>query len=222
MPEYIMSVELITDALIGSGEGYGAIVDSDIVYDDLGIPYIPGKRMKGLLLDSAFEIIDNFNQAGLISYIAQARNTDDLFGKAGDNAPSPLSIFRFNIENYETTREWLKYFIGEEKYGKFISPEMILKTFTGIRRQTKIVDGIASDGSLRTIRVVNKGTIFYGKITLNSNNPDHEKLFSLACINLRRLGTKRNRGLGEVVCTLQNDVNLNTKTLHELEAVCTK
>ena len=43
-----ITIKLLSDALINSGEGFGAIIDSDVVFDDIGLPYIPAKRIKGL------------------------------------------------------------------------------------------------------------------------------------------------------------------------------
>jgi len=69
--------------------------------------------------------------------------------------------------------------------------------------QTRIDDeGIADDHSLRTIRVIRKGLTFEGEIKTQIPNADSEFLLELACANLRRIGTKRNRGLGEVKCSL--------------------
>ena len=51
MMNHKINVKLKSDALIGSGEGFGAIIDTDVVFDEVGIPYIPGRRIKGCLKD---------------------------------------------------------------------------------------------------------------------------------------------------------------------------
>ena len=45
-----LKVKLKSYTLCGSGEGRG-LIDSDIVFDRHGIPFIPGRRVKGLLVN---------------------------------------------------------------------------------------------------------------------------------------------------------------------------
>lgn len=52
------------------------MVDTDVVYDKYGIPYIPAKRIKGCIREAALELLE----FGLIS-----KDTyEKLFGKEGD------------------------------------------------------------------------------------------------------------------------------------------
>jgi CRISPR/Cas system CMR subunit Cmr4 (Cas7 group RAMP superfamily) len=60
MKTYTLKLTLLSPCLIGSGEGFGAVIDSDIVFDEFGIPYIPAKRIKGCLRDSAIEVCEMF------------------------------------------------------------------------------------------------------------------------------------------------------------------
>ena len=61
MLNYQIKIILKSDTLIGSGEGFGSIIDTDVVFDDLGIPYIPAKRVKGIMLESAEELNEMFH-----------------------------------------------------------------------------------------------------------------------------------------------------------------
>lgn len=65
MKTLIMEVELLIPCLVGSGTGYGPLIDTDIVFDENGIPFIPAKRIKGCLRDSAIEICKYFEKAGI-------------------------------------------------------------------------------------------------------------------------------------------------------------
>lgn len=47
MAVFTFNLELLSDTLIGSGEGWGATIDTDVVFDDFGLPYIPARRVKG-------------------------------------------------------------------------------------------------------------------------------------------------------------------------------
>ncbi len=216
MQKYRMNIKLIADALIGSGEGYGALIDSDIVFDDIGIPYIPARRIKGLLKDSAeesFEIITK-----LFPSFIRLKSIEKLFGARGHHESSPISIPNFQINEYEKNFEWLNYYCKNKNLGKFISKESVINSFTSLRRQTTIEDGVAKKNSLRTIRVINKSTIFTGDVEIHSDNAELKKLFVLSCLNLKHIGTKRKRGLGEVECTV--DGKLNDWIISELETLC--
>lgn len=209
MKNLTIKIKLLSDALIGSGEGFGAIIDADIVFDDLGIPYIPARRIKGCLRESAEEVSEMLKTSDIT-----IKSVSDVFGTG-----EKLSSFTFNnltIEGYEENRQWLGYFI--EEYKNIISRDAILDTFTMIRHQTAIdEDGVAREHSLRTIRVLKKGEVFSGDI--KAEDGDAIKLLSFACLNLRRLGTKRNRGFGEIECKLFDDKG-EVSYLSELEELC--
>ena len=50
-------MELKSDSCAGTGEGVGGIVDVEVNFDEHGIPYIPAKRIKGILREEAMELI---------------------------------------------------------------------------------------------------------------------------------------------------------------------
>ena len=72
---------------------------------------------------------------------------------------------------------------------------------------------------MRTIRVLKKGLTFSGEVLIEDDSVT--KTLALACLNLRHLGTKRNRGFGEVEVKLLDGANsLSDLALKELEEVC--
>jgi CRISPR-associated protein Csx10 len=216
MQKYKVSIRLISDALIGSGEGYGALIDSDVVFDDAGIPYIPARRIKGMLRDSAeeaFEII----KIGFPSFL-KVDLIKELFGAPGLTESARISIANFYIYEYEKNYKWFNYYCSDKNIGKYISKDLIINSFTNLRKQTTIADGVAKKNSLRTIRVVNKGITFSGEIEISDNNSELKKLLVLSCLNLKYIGTKRKRGLGEVECSVEGV--LNDCIISELEALC--
>ncbi len=207
MKKIKMTIELLSDTLSGSGEGFGAVIDTDVQYDDCGIPYISTKRIKGSLRNSLNDLFD-------MPAVRNAMNIDDetkdkrlekYFGGKGAVQSSQFSISNFFIEDYEKVKPWFSYL--KTQYPSIFSNEIILSSFTNIRRQTKIDDeGIAEDHSLRTSRVVNKDLSFVADITIENDDPEFEKYLALACANLKRIGLKRNRGLGEICCSLDGDL----------------
>ncbi|MCF6157617.1 MAG: CRISPR-associated protein [wastewater metagenome] len=219
-------IELKSDTLIGSGEGYGDIIDSDIVFDDLGIPYIPAKRIKGCLRESAHEVCMMLESSALTSILDLKKYTNDntkyeivekIFGSPGQDEPAPVYFSNLTIDDYEKNRLFLKYLA--EEFPRVITKGGILSTFTVIRQQTAIDDesGVAKEHSLRTVRLIRKGEIFKGNVQVKGDN-NFVTLMALACTNLRGIGTKRKRGYGEVECNLLNKGNIIP--IKKLEDLC--
>lgn len=195
MENLTVHVTLKSDALIGSGEGFGAIIDSDIVFDPYGVPFIPAKRFKGCLRDSACDVEEMYQKADAASPV----QVDETFGGKGQVHSTDIFFTDLRIPDYEENSAWLDYLFSEFKL--VISTDAVTSAFTYRRQSTRInvETGIAEDHSLRTVRVIKKGYTFIGEIKINS---DRVETLTLACLNLRRVGTKRNRGLGEVEVSL--------------------
>jgi len=224
MKHYTLRITLLSDTLIGSGEGHGATVDSDVVFDELGIPYIPAKRVKGCLRDSLTGIFEMFTMAGINAafdmtiHNGEFQAVRDLFGSKGMQDPAPVYFSDLTIPGYKENRMWLDHIM--RRYPGTVSAEAVLNTFTDIRYQTSINEqGVAKDHSLRSSRVIRKNEVFEGDIGIESESIDGEMLIALASENLRSIGTKRTRGFGDVLCELYNGPEKIT-ALKELEAVC--
>ncbi len=221
---YKLIIELKSDTLIGSGEGYGAIVDSDVVFDSLGLPYIPVKRIKGMVRESAEEVEEMCRLSGLNLF--SPKQVEMLFGKPGNEKSAPVYFYDLYIVNYEDNYQWLEYFTSTAPFNNLFSRDTILNSVTNLRKQTSIEEegvqkGVAKAHSLRTARVLNQGLVFEGKIEITSSDQNDERLLSIACANFRNMGTKRNRGFGEIQCKLVREVDLSQKYVQELEAICT-
>ena len=79
--DFKLKLTLLSDACPGSGQAYGGLVDIDVNFDKFGLPYIPGKRIKGLFKERARDLKD----VGLLE-----NEVIDIFGeKTG----------QFNISN---------------------------------------------------------------------------------------------------------------------------
>jgi CRISPR-associated protein Csx10 len=207
MFDLMLELKLLSDTLIGSGEGWGANIDSDIIFDDIGLPYIPAKRVKGCLKESAIEIVEMFENSGI--KFASTADIEKLFGKPGQIQSSLLSFSNCYLSDYESNRKWLEWL--KKEYHGIISKEIILSTFTVTRQQTAIDnDGIAKDHSLRTKRVLKKGSNFFGKIESSNKMEDHLLCFlALSVSNLRYMGTNRNRGFGSLSCNLFDETKIS-------------
>ena len=51
-----LTIKLLSDLCTYSGDTYNSVVDTDVVYDENGIPYIPAKRIKGCIREAAEEM----------------------------------------------------------------------------------------------------------------------------------------------------------------------
>jgi CRISPR/Cas system CSM-associated protein Csm3 (group 7 of RAMP superfamily) len=217
MKTYTLKLELLSPTLVGSGVGFGATIDTDVIFDELGIPFIPAKRVKGCLLDAAKEVMDMFTLAGIENDDLQIKRT---FGETGKEHSAPVYFSNLYIEDYERNREWLSYFATSENYKPFVTPERVLNALTEVRQQTQIgSDGVAFEHSLRTIRVLRKGMVFYGDVHIDTDDEKLSETLLFACLNFRRFGTKRNRGFGEVHCSLLSEGEPLAAD-EKLEALC--
>ncbi len=217
MNNFKLEIKLEGPALIGSGVGFGAEIDTDIVFDEFGLPYIPAKRIKGCLREAINEITDMFSMAEIDAVKIDINKT---FGKAGEKDLAPVYFSNLYLPDYEKIRAWLNYLTNE--YSTFITHDRIIEHFTEIYQQTKIDKyGVADEHTLRTIRVLRKGLRFEGQVKVDSDEEIILNTLLLACQNFRQLGTKRNRGYGKITCVLYDSTNkLDAKPL--LEEICTE
>jgi len=200
---YEIRITLESDTLIGSGEGFGAVIDNDIVFDGLGLPFIPAKRIKGCLRQSAEEVNDML----VLSKLGEQFDLEAIFGKRGNEESAPVYFHSLYLEGYENFRSWVKYYLDQEEWKQFLSPEIILDYFTTLRQQTAIDEekGIAKEHALRTSRILRKGFSFIGEITFMREGERMIEALNLACRNFRYIGTRRNRGFGKVTCELKKN-----------------
>lgn len=212
MKELKIKIETLSPTHLGSGEGWGSTIDSDIIYDEFGLPYFPSRRLKGLLRESAVEVLEMFRSSMIDDY--KEFSLSDIFGAPGANQTAKVIFNDLYMEEYEKTVEWLKW--SFQNFYEFFTPQKVIDSLTEIRQQTAIDnDGTSKDGSLRTIRVLKRGITFTGSIFVD--DLESEKLLALACRNLKRVGSLRNRGLGKVSCTLwDNDIDLTERYVKEL------
>lgn len=195
-----VKIELLSPVQLASGKA-NIVIDSDAVHDEYGVPYFPAKRFKGLLYESAVEIMEMGELCGNEKIISKEA-IEDLFGK-NEDSKEEMFIHDFVLPRYDEMRKAWEYLNGQ--FPGIIDKDSVLKEYTSIRYQTKIDDktGIADEGSLRNMRVVNEGLAFEGTIELSGSIEDnHIQAVILALGNLKYAGSKRNRGFGQIKCTV--------------------
>ncbi len=197
-----IKIELMSDICAGSGYSYAGVIDSDVSYDEYGIPFIPARRLKGCLREAAELVCPDA--------------AEELFGWSGDNRTRGICLENAHIENYTFITEEIKKLKGAKQDASFyLTPQNILKIYTEIRAQTKICPdtGVAERNTLRYTRVVGQydplkskaHLCFYAPIEFEDT---YEEQLRRATKATRNMGMNRNRGLGSVRCSLIDVVNV--------------
>lgn len=214
MNNYLIKIVTQSPTLLGSGEGWGSVVDTDIVFDEVGLPFFPARRLKGLLRESALEVLEMFESSGIEWFTTNDLET--LFGKPGSVHGGLLICNTLHLPEYQQVHTWCQWAIAT--YPGLISQEAIINAQTETREHTAIdPHGIAKDNSLRRMRAVRPNTIFEGWVTLTRNDEKGLSLLALACLNLRHAGTGRHKGYGEISCVLYDgETDLCQKVIIDL------
>ncbi len=202
-----IKITLRSDMCVGSGESSGNSIDTDVCMNQAGIPYIPARRIKGCLRQSARELQEKMKYP-----VATDENVKALFGDAY-GTEGCLSVQDAVIDGAAEITEYLTPGRGldaDENAPMEVKakahPANVIDMFTSVRGQTKLENGVKVDNSLRFTRVVGqydpfaegKRLEFFAPVYLDSNREDLEKLLDACCKATRHIGMSRNRGLGNV------------------------
>ena len=197
-------ITLKSDMCAGSGEATGVTVDTDISMAPSGLPYIPARRIKGCLRQSA-ELLQKYDRS------IGADLLEALFGNS-TGVEGCLVLRDAKLKDSNAMERWLKSGVPAVLQQAAI-PLNVAKQFTYIRGQTRLQDGVADDGSLRYTRVLqhynaldhSQETVLEAPVSfrkteeLTENNIQTLADFLENCCRAtRHMGTMRNRGLGHV------------------------
>lgn len=209
-------MELLSDALPGSGEGLAGIIDLDITHDEHGLPYIPARRLKGLLLESARHLQD----AGII-----ANDISALFGYPGQGVGASLHVGNGCVDGEDQYRDLLDWAAEDSAAKTLLSPAAVLDYFTYLRSRTAIDEetGTARDDTLRTVRVLRRmppetetPLAFVFRVDCPAV---WERDLAVVCKVTRSFGVSRSRGLGSIRLTYDKVANNTTEGHQSNEAV---
>ena len=192
------TIKLLSDTLPGSGMSGSAVIDSDVTADNYGIPFIPAKRIKGLLRESLMEVFE------MIGGEIDKEKINELFGEIGNAESKSLFISDAKMKNSNNLHEWLDWVKSSDDWKGYFQSSVVKDVYSIIRRQTKLKDGLAEKHSLRTLRVLIKGLEFEGSISKEQFNHKEKEMVELAVSNMRYLGISRNRGFGKIEAKVKN------------------
>ncbi len=210
MQTYWICFALASDATFGCGEGLAGVVDQEIDHDELGLPRLDGRTLKGLLKEECTNILYALERSGAnVKPWYQA--ADDLFGRPGSSLTSAALLRIGPAQLPQALRDAVRMEV--EAGTPRLEPAQVLDSLTAVRRQTAVDEGSGApdEHTLRAMRVILRGTPFQARLELELV-PDVEDvpllpLLAACVLGLRRAGTGRNRGRGRLVATLHKDAD---------------
>ena len=204
-----VEIEVVSPLHLSSGQA-DVNVDAEVIHDRYGMPYFPAKRFKGLLFESALELVE---MAGLSDYGFLEREEVEKLFQHGRESAEQLILSDFYVEDYEAAQQDWAYL--QARYPEFMQPEDVLQGYTSIRFQTEIDPdtGTVREHSLHNMRVVEPPLKFFGEILVLQGTQRHREILALALQNLTNAGMKRNRGFGRIVCRMADQQMLVEQAL---------
>lgn len=210
-------LELLSYWHIGSGRGAAASADAVVAKDRAGLPYVPGKTLKGLARD-AMTLAEEVGvlPAGRANHwlgtaLAESVPTGDLDDKEqADAMEGALEEARFRTRQGQLwfgsaclPEPWLRW--AANARGDGVRP-VIDELFTHVASTAIDARGIAREHTLR-VREVAVPMTLRAEVLGPSPGADGDWVADLeaAVPLLRSLGSRRHRGLGRVAVTLERD-----------------
>lgn len=200
-----LQIELLSDATFSRGEGTAGIVDTKVERDELGMPFIGGKTVRGLLRDSWLSMSMHFPSLGDAAerVLGRSQAVDESCRLRIGDAVLPAEI-----------RAAVRRAAMREEHP--LMPGVILDGFTSIRYQTAEDRGTGAPDAttLRASRVVLRGFVFEASLSwLYDYQPTASdlRLLALCALATRHGGLLRNRGRGHIGVLLDGDVEATRK-----------
>lgn len=189
MKRWQLTITLLSPWHAGSGLGDGPGDDRLVVRDEHGLPYLPGRTLKGLLRDA-------MTAAEGLGHVKKARTAERLFGEASDGATDAdgggtlrLSDARLGGDA-DAVAAWDLWAAA--------NPDRVRHLDTRIQ-STAVEKGVGKRGTLRSTEWVWPATL---TAFLESEAESDLKDLDRALTLLRRLGLRRHRGFGNATFTL--------------------
>jgi CRISPR/Cas system CSM-associated protein Csm3 (group 7 of RAMP superfamily) len=185
MATIIYKIELLTNWHTGSGLYGGTDANLTVIKNRAGLPYIPGKTIKGLIREGAKTI------CALHPDLVTSDFIGDIFGWEDKK---PNASFFGNAE--------LSKYLSEN-----IKDEQKPFLYSTIASTAIDANGLAQDKSLRQIETT-VPLVLYGAIVdfpaTRDSNPDYGKQLTYCLQWIKKLGYKRTKGFGRCVVSIHS------------------
>lgn len=211
-------ITLKSAATFGRGDGVPGLVDREIEHDGNGFPFLRGKTLKGLLAESAANVVYAVCKDDEESEWFKSKSS--LFGIGGSGLAGRGILHIGDAQLPESLRAEVKKSIKRKE----LTPDDVLYSLTGIRRQTAInADGAPDHATLRSMRVLLPGVTLEAPISFagkaDEPTPTQLQLLAAAVLDFRHAGTSRNRGRGWLKAVLDDDDTTQTLFLAFKKAI---
>lgn len=198
-----LTTDLLSYWRCGTGEGRSAMLDATCLRDGDGLPYVPGRHLRGLLRDA----VRDLEAMGAEGFAGQ---TLALFGEQGFVTDQPGGVPTPRLKT-APGQIWIESAVLPEKTRSWIAatPGASAELFRTVRSTAHDPESAAAaEQSLRAEEVAIPLRLA-APIGLVSEAGAEDgdairKLLAEACVLLRSLGAKRNRGLGRCRVTLED------------------
>ena len=223
---YVLEIKLLSPLTSASGEGRVGLVDRDIAFDDLGLPILPGRRLKGLWREAYRDVTDAWQQCG-----EKYPSVEQIFGDSGQrygNGDAYFHVANAELQEASSLKEWLEYLQHHEI--RKLHVDDVVQHYATVRAQTAIdrKTGSARENTLRLTRTLNSGLVFRAPVRFTvPPNTALENALALGAAALQNMGTARTRGVGKVRCRFFKLVNgkpltpqLNQNSLPSINGAC--
>ena len=188
-----IKMTLLSDAVFGNGMSIPGEEDISILIDGKGFPYYKGGTFKGLFREELERYLNWVNEEK--NQILKEEQIDHeiqrLLGDTNNNEADRDD--RLVFSDFHLSGNVCRTMLSEITNNK----AAVIECLTNVRTFTKVSeDGSADKGSLRYVRCVNQGLVFYSSVKCKQEDED--------CIrnvirSIRWIGTMRNRGFGHVM-----------------------
>lgn len=202
-------LQLKSAATFGRGDGVAGLVDGEIEHDRFGFPFLRGRTLKGLLAESAENIVYTLELQHKEGWRTIQKQ---LFGDPG-RGYAEQGILRIGDA---CLPQAIRYLVQkeQEQTKTIFTQENVLQSLTGIRKQTAVNhEGGSEHASLRAIRVLLPEIILHAPLSFRiATEPTEKQLAFLTAtlLDLRHAGTGRNRGRGWLEADLMAENEIET------------
>ncbi len=205
MATYHIQLMLVSDTTFSRGDGVAGLLDREVEHDQHGLPYLHGRTLKGLLGEEADNLLDNLEAMGMTiigSALEEARN--NLFGTGGSLTDASADVHFGHAQLPEALRKTVAESMKDPD--RRLTQQDVLASLTAVRRQTAVNgDGLPHEGSLRAMRVILRKTVFSSELYGRDLKKEELALLAASVLALRRAGTGRNRGRGQLKADLLDE-----------------
>lgn len=201
MTYYVLEIKLQSPLTSASGEGRIGLVDRDVVFDDLGLPVLPGRRLKGLWRDAYRDVADAWQQCG-----ESPTSAEQIFGDSGrgpGDGDAYIHVANAELKAASPLKEWLVYLQHPEI--RKLHADDVVNHYATVRTQTAVdrLTGAAKENTLRLTRTLKSDLVFWAPVRfVGAPNTELQNALALGAAALQHMGTTRTRGLGKVRCRL--------------------